>query len=312
MKRRVLCLLLAVIMVFGLLPTMALADDEQEPVNPPAQATTVEVDFTAQTYGAFLCAPQFGVEVSSNLAESYGYTDSVTGGVSALDVLVKAHEIIFGEDFDADTTDEFLTVNNGWVGTAFAVENAAFGFAVNGEYPADRSGTYGQYGYTGYMIHQAPISDGSNVEFFLYQDTDMWMDYYAYFLQDGQRVTDISAIAGADIALAVEGYMYAFGGAFVGQDRVNQGDLGAIEDAQLAWVNIETGELTDIEDAVTDEDGEATVTAPDEAGTYYLTAYMPAEEIEENYATPIVMTMLEVTVTEGAAVQDVKIGRAHV
>ena len=96
MKKRILSLLLVFIMLLGTLPVSAMADEgTQEPVTPPP--TTVTVDFTAQAEGAFLCAPQFGVEVSSGLAESYGYTDQVTDGVSALDVLVKAHEVVFGE-----------------------------------------------------------------------------------------------------------------------------------------------------------------------------------------------------------------------
>ena len=38
------------------------------------------------------------MEVASNLAEKYGYTDTVDG-VSALDVLVKLHEYFFEDEF---------------------------------------------------------------------------------------------------------------------------------------------------------------------------------------------------------------------
>ena len=63
------------------------------------QPVTGSFSFTAQMAGGFLMAPQTGVEVTSNLAESYGFTDQVayTDAVSPLDVLVKAHELIFGE-----------------------------------------------------------------------------------------------------------------------------------------------------------------------------------------------------------------------
>ena len=81
--------------------------DETAASAAPAEraVTSVTVNFTSQAGGAFLHAPQFGVEVSSDLAESYGYTDQVTDGVSALDVLVKAHKIIYGSDFTKESKD---------------------------------------------------------------------------------------------------------------------------------------------------------------------------------------------------------------
>ena len=89
---RILVILIAVMMVFTMMPSMAFADVEgnagAEATGVTSTPTTAKVNFTAQAAGAFLIAPQFGVEVSSDLAESYGYTDQVTDGVSALDVLV--------------------------------------------------------------------------------------------------------------------------------------------------------------------------------------------------------------------------------
>ena len=41
-------------------------------------------------------------------------------------------------------------------------------------------------------------------------------------------------------------------------------------------------------------------TAPETDGTYYLTAYMPKAEIKDNYATPIVLSILPVTVDVNA------------
>lgn len=95
MKKRLLSLLLILVLLLGLLPSAALA------------ANSATVDFTVQAAGAFLCAPQFKVEVDSNLAESYGYTDKVTNGVSALDVLVKAHELLY-----TDFTQKMRTILN--------------------------------------------------------------------------------------------------------------------------------------------------------------------------------------------------------
>ncbi len=72
--KKALVLLMAVVMVFTYMPSMAFAGVGE------TTTTTVTVNFTAQAEGAFLIAPQFNVQVSSNLAESYGYEDQVTGG----------------------------------------------------------------------------------------------------------------------------------------------------------------------------------------------------------------------------------------
>ena len=76
--------------------------------------------------------------------------------------------------------------------------------------------------------------------------------------------------------------------------------ISALEGAQLAWVNAENGALTDISGAVVAEDGTVSFTAPETDGTYYLTAYMPKAEIKDNYATPIVLSILPVTVDVNA------------
>jgi len=68
----------------------------------------ISVDLTVQMYGGFLIPPASGVEVSGELAESYGYVDQVADGVSALDVLVRAHELAFGEEFSLETASSFL------------------------------------------------------------------------------------------------------------------------------------------------------------------------------------------------------------
>ena len=95
-------------MVIGLVPAAAFAADD-------SSAVTAEVGFTSQLSGAFLHAPQFGMTVSSDLAESYGYADqdSVTDGVSALDVLVRAHELVLGDEFTPETAQNYLQLSNG-------------------------------------------------------------------------------------------------------------------------------------------------------------------------------------------------------
>ena len=287
--KKFMAFLLAFAMIFSSLPLTAFADDAPASSEP----TTVSVDFTAQAEGAFLCAPQFGVEVSSDLAESYGYTDQVTGGVSALDVLVKAHEVVFGEAFTKDTKDDYLAVSSsGYVSKLFATETTSNGFTLNGGYPND--GTESQYGgYNGTTVTTQVVKNGDSLEFFIYQDTSYWSDELAWFCQNGTATDIITASASTDITLSMQGIGYMSCYRYVDAAAIHEAG-SPVEDAQLAWVD-EKGSLTDITGAVTGADGNVKITAPTTAGIHYLTAYMPAEEIE-NFASPLIMTLTKVEV----------------
>lgn len=285
--KKLICILLTAAILICMMPSLAFASAEDD-----AAQKTVSVDITAQAEGSFLMAPQENVDVADNLAESYGFTDKVSDGVSALDVLVKAHQLIFGDEFTNATAADYLTVSDsGWISKVYGIETSAFNFAVDGDYPYDPDSSYSSIGgYTGYMITEAPVKDGGKVEFFINQDTDMYFDFYTYFQQEGQRVTEIKAEPQEEIELNVTGYIFAFGGPFVGQDRVNNGMLGNIADAQIGLVNVGTGEVTSIEGKVTDLNGNVKVSF-DKAGTYYLTA-CGTEQSDH----PLYMTLLKVSV----------------
>lgn len=262
-------------------------------------AKTISVTASMQAENTFMLVPK-KLSVSSGLAESYGYEDAVTDDVSALDVLVKVHEVLFGEEFTEETKDAYLSVSSsGWV-TKVAGLTDNFSFAVDGEYPCDRSGEYGQYGYTGYLINQAPVSANGSVEFFFYQDSS-YMDYYTWFTDaSGSRLDAITVTAGESFPLGVNGYMFAFAGAFKGQDRLNNGTLNgsyAREGVQVMKAD-ENGNMTAFAPAVvTDKNGMCAVTF-EQAGTYYLSATGDADD--ELY---IVSPWLKVTVMRGTAVR---------
>lgn len=231
--------------------------------------TTAVVDFTAQAENGFLCAPQKGVEVRSDLAEQYGLVDNVEGQVSALDVLVKAHEEIFG---DVDGMLELYP--SGWIKTVFAVPDAAFGFALNGS-------------TTTTMIGDTPVESGAALEFWLYQDTASWGDGYVHFSQDGTDATELSALAltaGEPKFLYVRGYSIAWG--------KDASPMTAKKGLQVAVVS-EDGGLTDLPGAVTGDDGKVSLTFP-EAGTYNITLYAPSG------TGPVVMHLFPVTVQAAA------------
>lgn len=288
MKKRVLALAVALVLCVGLLPGGVWAAEA---------APAVRVSFTAQAAGGFLCAPQLDVEVSGSLAEDYGYTDSVTDGVSVLDVLVRAHEVVLGDAFTPETASTVLAVGDGgWITTLFGTETSASGFILNGMYAHD--GTESEYGgYNGTTVTTQRVVDGDQVDFFIYQDISYWTDMLTWLRRDGQVVDALTVMPGEQVELALEGYSYMGCYNFVDADALHAYErVQDIDAAQMAWVDVSSGAVTDIEGAVTTE-GAVTVTMPTEPGTYYLTSYMPEEEIVEWAATPLVMMLTPVTVT---------------
>lgn len=253
------------------------------------EAKTIHATISMQAENMFIMVPT-RVEVSSDLAERYGYADDVTDGVSALDVLVKYHELTFGEDFTKDSKSDYLVVSNGTITTVNGEKTSAFSFAVNGEFPCDKNGEYNtQYGYTGYTISQAPIAEDSTVEFFFYQDTSMYMDYYTWFTDaDGNRLNTLTVQAGTDFTLGMDGYMYAYGGSLKPEDRETHGAALDPENLQICTVG-EDGTLTPVEGKTIGEDGQVTLSFA-AAGSYVLSA------IGDEY-TDIVSPWLPVTVT---------------
>ena len=238
----------------------------------PREVSTIKVDFTSQMSGGFLHAPQFGAEVASNEAEAYGFTDEVDG-VSALDVLVKAHELVYGEDFTKDSAADYLVIKNNNVDTQFGVSGKDHlgGFFVNHAFPND--GTEGSYGYNGTVVGTHEIKDGDLVEFFFYED-EYYGDTYDWFLdEDGKYSRSFTTHAGEELTLTLNGFFVM--NASLAKDEmelVNLDSASEQADVQLYTVDLSTGALTAIDGAVTDEDGEVSF-ALDKAGTYTIAAY---------------------------------------
>ena len=255
-----------------------------------------EVETSAQAEGAFLL-PAAKTTVLSDLSDRYGYADRIDSsvGVSALDVLIRTHELMFGEDFTPETAQAYLVVENGMIKTIFGVETSACSFAVNDLYPvSDKTSSYG--GYEGYTIADCPIKSGDSVSFFLYRDTDMWSDLYTWYEKDGEVVRNITVKTDDDFTLTIRGYMFGLMG-YMYKDYndiiADQNNTVAVEEGQLALVDPETGVLTDIKDAVTDENGTVTLSLGE--GEHILAVYSG-----EDAMFPTVLTFLRVT-AEGHA-----------
>ncbi|MDR0838527.1 MAG: leucine-rich repeat protein [Oscillospiraceae bacterium] len=270
LSRKILCLALTALMLLGMLPVGAFAGGE--PV-------TVSVSYQNSDAG-FVTARQ-SVALTPGLAASYGYSYASTVGeddVTALDALVAVHRQIFGEDV-ADN----LTVNaaSGSVTKVMGGADSASGlvFYVNGGVPGDGAGVF-------YTITETVLHDGDVIEFFIYQDTSYWGDYYAWFEQGGNKVEAVSATAGVPLELTINGYMAMW--AMFGYDLDDY--TYPIEDAAI--VTVDEDGLFGEPLAVSDEDGKATLTFP-AAGTYILSAYDVS-----GYDTPLMSPWLVVTVTE--------------
>ena len=233
----------------------------------------VKVTLRSQMAGGYLHALQ-EVEVSALEAEKYGFTDALEG-VTALDALVKAHELAFGDAFTKESAGEYLAVSSsGWISKIFGTDTMACGFYVNGGYPNDGTPAYNGVGYNGTMVTNTPLLNGDVVDFYVMSDDFAYSDYYTWVdapaeMYVGQKVT--ATVTGF---YAMEGYRYK-----------TPAELKAaakpLEGAKLGWVDPETGAVTVIEGAVTDKNGQATFTVAD-SFTGYLTAV--SNDDEEVYA----------------------------
>ena len=233
----------------------------------------VKVTLRSQMAGGYLHAPQ-EVEVTALDAEKYGFTDAVEG-VSALDALVKAHELAFGKDFTKDTVGEYLAVgSSGWISKIFGTDTMACGFFVNQGYPND--GTPASYGggYNGTMVTNTPLLSGDVVDFYVYADDSTWSDYYTWVDAPAEMYV------GQKVTATVTGF-YASSAYLHKTPAELKAAAKPLEGAKLGWMDPETGAVTVIEGAVTDKKGQATFTVAD-SFTGYLTAV--SNDDEEVYA----------------------------
>lgn len=233
---------------------------------------TAEVTIRSQMAGGYLHGFAEKQTVSYDLAEKYGYTDDVDG-VSALDVLVRAHELVFGKDFTKETAKDFLVVDGSMVEKLFCEETTANGFAVNQGYPND--GTASPYGgYNGTTITNTKVNDGDIIDFFTYQDTTSWLDNYTWV------AVPTEVVEGESITATVSGISYALSGYRYKTPADLKAAAKPLEGVQLAWVDPATGAVTKIENAITDENGKATFTATGKDVVKYLVA--TGEDVTES------------------------------
>ena len=242
--------------------------------------TTAEVTIRSQAAGAYLHGFAEKQTVASDLAEKYDFTDEVDG-VSALDVLVRAHELAFGKDFTKETAATYLVVgSSGWISTIFGTATDASGFYLNQGYPND--GTPASYGggYNGTFTTNTKVNDGDVLDFYVMEDDETWSDYYTWLENVPDKMVD-----GDKVTVTVKGF-YAMSGYLHKTPADLKAAAKPLEGVQLAWVDPATGAATPIDGAVTDENGKATFTVDGKAATGVLAAasYGDANEEERVYA----------------------------
>ena len=237
--------------------------------------STAEVTIRSQAAGAYLHGFAEKQTVASDLAEKYGFTDEVDG-VSALDVLVRAHELAFGKDFTKETAKDYLDVgSSGWISTIFGTATYASGFYLNQGYPND--GTPASYGggYNGTFTTNTKVNDGDVLDFYVMEDDSGYSDYYTWL----ENVPD-TMVDGDKVTVTVKGF-YAMSGYLHKTPADLKAAAKPLEGVQLVWVNTVTGAKTPIDGAVTDENGKATFTVDGKAATGVLAAASYGDANEE-------------------------------
>ena len=189
----------------------------------------------------------FDEKIASNLAESYGYRDLVEDGVSALDVLVHAHELVFFDQFTPENATDFLAISDAnWVTKRMGEESLNLTILVNGKQAAGSDGK-------GLMINQTKVADGDYVTFGVCEDAAYYLDKYIWLeTADGKPLTGQTFYANTDLDLVVKSNYAAYG------DPVE-----VVEGAQLATMDMKTGKIDPITGKISDKDGKISLHIPE-------------------------------------------------
>ena len=190
----------------------------------------------------------FDEKIASNLAESYGYRDLVEDGVSALDVLVRAHELVFFDQFTPENATDFLAISDAnWVTKRMGEESLNLTILINGKQAAGEDGK-------GLMVNQTKVVDGDYVTFGVCEDTAYYLDKYIWLeTADGKPLTGQTFYANTDLDLVVKSNYAAYG------DPVE-----VVEGAQLATMDMKTGKIGPIAGKISDKDGKISLHIPEE------------------------------------------------
>ena len=190
----------------------------------------------------------FDEKIASNLAESYGYRDLVEDGVSALDVLVRAHELVFFDQFTPENATDFLAISDAnWITKRMGEESTNLTILVNGKQAAGEDGK-------GLFVNQTKVADGDYVTFGVCEDAAYYLDKYVWLeTANGKPLTGQTFYANTDLDLVVKSNYAAYG------DPVE-----VVEGAQLATMDMKTGKIDPVTGKISDKDGKISLHIPEE------------------------------------------------
>ena len=231
----------------------------------PVTPTNTKVLVRAQDGGAWLHQPMVS-ELTGGEAEKYGYTDKVEG-VSVLDALVAAHELVYGDKFTPATAKQYLAIDSqtDWESKVFGRETGFHGFYINNDFPTNEAGAARP------KVTDTKLLDGDVLDYFVGSDTENQNDYYTW-LEVPATMT-----SGEDITVTVKGVKAM-------DPDATQANAQPLEGVGLAWVDMATGTVKPIEGVVTDENGKATFTVVEGAATGYLVATTATYHTHTTYA----------------------------
>jgi uncharacterized repeat protein (TIGR02543 family) len=271
-------------------------------------ASDIKVSVTYQADETDFVIARQSVNVHAGLAKEYGYSydDNVKPtDITALDALVAAHILIFGQDKD-EINDNLAIAPGGWVTEAFGSPDSIM-FFVNGAQTHISKGNaisnWGGYDqYTGDAVTQSIVNSGDIIEFFTVHDTDLYMDNFVWFENNGAKTGNLLAATNSNVDLTVKGYCNWY---CLAVPSVIAQETDPIEDAALTKVDMDnTGGfnvgffLNDNNPTppidISGEDGKLSFIAPSTPDTYYYSAY------DDSGYTPMFSPWLELTVVEPA------------
>ena len=227
---------------------------------------TLGLTIRSQADNAYLQSMDKELEVASNTAEKYGFTDKVEG-VSVLDALVAAHELVYGDKFTPATAKQYLAINpnNDWESKVFGRETGFHGFYINGDFPTNEAGAARP------KVTDTKLLDGDVLDYFVGSDAENQNDYYTW-LEVPATMT-----SGEDITVTVKGVKAL-------DPDATQANAQPLEGVGLAWLDMTTGTIKPIDGVVTDENGKATFTVVEGVATGYLVATTATYHTHTTYA----------------------------
>ena len=227
---------------------------------------TLGLTIRSQADNAYLQSMDKELEVASNTAEKYGFTDKVEG-VSVLDALVAAHELVYGDKFTPATAKQYLAIDSqtDWESKVFGRETGFHGFYINNDFPTNEAGAARP------KVTDTKLLDGDVLDYFVGSDAENQNDYYTW-LEVPATMT-----SGEDITVTVKGVKAL-------DPDATQANAQPLEGVGLAWVDMATGTVKPIEGVVTDENGKATFTVVEGAATGRLVAITATYHTHTTYA----------------------------